>query len=133
MNNANRGKTFEKLVTTLLSEYNPDLTFKHIDRSLKQYDSLPDIECVELPFLKIDTKFTEGNFTLNEKIKLILTTYGKYGNLVIVPFGEKLGGRKLYVDNILCGLILKSSIIFVPLSDVIKFVQENIQLWESIL
>lgn len=100
--NRKRGKAAEILVATRHIELGLDLIIKRIDRSNRQYSSLPDIEIqTRNKPLYIDVKYTEQWFSPKEKFKIWSKTIEKYGNECYCCFVEKDGKHKLNPETIL--------------------------------
>ena len=102
--NRNRGAKFETYCALRPYVLDLNLIVKRIERhNDKMYQSLPDIEFCDFKDLMVDCKFTEGDFSVAEKKKLVIETYQKYAvnlqNAVVIT-GEKRGKTRLSPDNI---------------------------------
>lgn len=101
-NQAN-GKNFEKMCVEIAEETTELLTIKHIDRTQLRSESLPDIEILDFPQLKLDCKAYSGYFSYNDLEKLLKVVFKKYcgdGGIPIIIFGPRYNKSRITRSNI---------------------------------
>jgi hypothetical protein len=121
--NQSRGAAFEKIVAARPAQLGLDLMIKRIDRTHRRGISLPDIEIIDFPDFKLDCKFTESEFSVREKRKLVIECHSKYcieTESAIVICGEKKDKSRLIVEDVLVCFISSGLLLIVPLDDWLK-------------
>ncbi len=118
--NKNRGDAFEKFVTDRPGSLNLNLLFKRIDRTHRRGVSLPDIELVDFKQFQVDCKFTEGEFSVREKRRLVAECQSKNcseTDTAIVICGEKKHKTRLIPEDVLVCFNFLDLLLMIPLDD----------------
>lgn len=103
---------------------------RNVREGSKRYASIPDLEIIQFTEYILDCKWTENEFSLDEKRKLILETQDKYGghlSFCAIICGEKRGKTQfLQKETTICFLNAVSSLdrilTIYPYDDWLKYI-----------